>query len=401
MTNELIWKEERRLLSDLKPYENNPRKISKKAFADLVESIKQDGYHNRLKVNTDNTVSCGNQRLKALKSLKYKEIEVLVPDRKLTEEEFKRIVIKDNLHAGEFDFDMLANHFEVEELLDWGMPEEWLGVEEPEIEVSEADEQVDGIDFSKQAISKYGDIWILGNHRLMCGDSTNATQVQDLIGDIKPILMVTDPPYGVNYDATWREGNDLGVGKRSKGKVLNDDKADWTQTYALFPGDVAYVWHASLYGSVVQRGLEDCGFKAISQIIWAKQHFALSRGDYHWQHEVCLYAVKESKKHNWQGARDQSTLWEIKNNNSFGNSEKEETFGHSTQKPIECMLRPILNNSAVGESVYDPFGGSGTTLIAAEKSNRRCLMMELSPHYCDVIVARWEKLTGNKAVLES
>jgi DNA modification methylase len=235
----------------------------------------------------------------------------------------------------------------------------------------------------------------------MCGDSTNAMQVQDLMKGISPILMVTDPPYGVNYNAKWRN-DDLGGVSSAIGLVHNDDKADWTEAYSLFPGDVSYIWHASLYGNVVQTGLEGCGFKAISQIIWAKQHFVISRGDYHWKHEVCLYAVKENKKHNWQGARDQSTVWEIDNNLSQNkNSDnKEETWGHSTQKPIECMLRPILNNSAIGEYIYDPFGGSGTTLIAAEKSNRNCLMMELSPHYCDVIVARWEKLTGDKAILD-
>jgi DNA modification methylase len=145
--------------------------------------------------------------------------------------------------------------------------------------------------------------------------------------------------------------------------------------------------------------LENCGFDLVNLIIWHKQHFVISRGDYHYQHEPLWYAVKKGKQHNWQGKRDQSTVWEIANNNSFGNSNKEETFGHGTQKPIECMLRPILNNSAQGESVYDPFGGSGTTLIACERSKRNCYMMELSPIYVDVIIKRWEKETNKKAVL--
>jgi site-specific DNA-methyltransferase (adenine-specific) len=398
----ILWESTRIKIKDLKDYPDNPRRISKKDFERLVNDLKQDGYHRRILVNNDNTIIGGHARKKALIAAGFQqddEIEVLKAQRPLDENEFKRLNIRDNLYFGEFNTDILANCFEPEQLLEWGMPPEWLPA--PDIEVLESEDEAIEVDTAKPAISKYGDIWILGNHKLMCGDSTNAMQVQDLMKGISPILMVTDPPYGVNYNAKWRN-DDLGGVSRAIGLVHNDDKADWTEAYSLFPGDVSYIWHASLYGNVVQTGLEGCGFKAISQIIWAKQHFVISRGDYHWKHEVCLYAVKENKKHNWQGARDQSTVWEIDNNLSQNkNSDnKEETWGHSTQKPIECMLRPILNNSAIGEYIYDPFGGSGTTLIAAEKSNRNCLMMELSPHYCDVIVARWEKLTGDKAILD-
>ncbi len=176
---------------------------------------------------------------------------------------------------------------------------------------------------------------------------------------------------------------------RSKGKVDNDDCADWKDSYSLFPGDVAYVWHASTYTNTVSKNLEDCGFKLVSNIIWVKQHFVFSRGDYHWQHEPCWYAVRKGKTHNWQGARDQSTVWEIKTNNPFGNSECEEKYGHGTQKPVECMARPILNNSQKGESIYDPFCGSGSTLIACEKLKRRCFAVELNPKYCQMIIQRW------------
>jgi DNA modification methylase len=212
--------------------------------------------------------------------------------------------------------------------------------------------------------------------------------------------MVTDPPYGVEYDPSWRDGADLGVGERSRGKVQNDDIVDWTDAYTLFEGDVVYVWHAGKFTHIVAKNLEDCGFDIVSQIIWAKQHFALSRGDYHWQHEPCWYGARKGKKHHWRGARDQSTVWEIKNNNSFGNSNKEETWGHGTQKPVECMQKPIENNSLANDYVYDPFGGSGTTLIACEKTGRRCLMMELDEKYCDIIIRRWQKFTGKQATLE-
>lgn len=399
--NKIEWKEEKRKIKDLKDYDKNPRRISKEVFEKLVESIKQDGYHGRIMVYGD-TILGGHQRKKALLKAGYKntdEIAVLVPNRELTEDEFNRLNIRDNLPYGEFDFDILANEFDMDKLIEWGMPEEWLlGKDEEDIEVLESDESVPEI--PTEPNSKLGDVYVLRKHRLMCGDSTVYTDVDKLLGGENPVLMVTDPPYGVNYNPEWREGADLGVGKRSKGKVLNDDKADWTEAYSLFTGNVAYVWHAGKYSALVSFNLESCGFDVVSQIIWVKQHFALSRGDYHWQHEPCWYAVKKGEKHNWQGARDQATTWEIKNNNSFGNSSKEETVGHGTQKPIECMLRPIINNTKKGQSVYDPFGGSGTTLIACEKSGRICYMMELSPAYVDVIVARWEKLTGETATLE-
>jgi DNA modification methylase len=206
--------------------------------------------------------------------------------------------------------------------------------------------------------------------------------------------MVTDPPYGVDYDPGWR--NEAGVSATTRtGKVANDHRADWREAWSLFQGDVAYVWHAGVHARTVAESLEVCSFRIRSQIVWAKPRFVLGRGDYHWQHEPCWYAVREGATGRWQGARDQSTVW------SIGASEEDEATVHGTQKPVECMRRPILNNSARGDSVYEPFCGSGTTLIAAEKTERVCLGIEIDPRYCDVIVGRWQKLAGGKAVLES
>lgn len=210
--------------------------------------------------------------------------------------------------------------------------------------------------------------------------------------------MVTDPPYGVEYDPEWREGADLGVGKRSKGKVENDDRVDWTEAYCLFPGDIAYVWHAGVFTGDVAVNLINIDFQIRAQIIWSKQHFVLSRGAYHWKHEPCWYAVRKGKKSFWCGDRTQSTVWDIANNNSFGNSKKEETWGHGTQKPVECMARPIRNHGDKNDSVYDPFLGSGTTLIAAEQLGRKCFGIEISPSYCDVILTRWSNFTGKEPV---
>ena len=231
----------------------------------------------------------------------------------------------------------------------------------------------------------------------MCGDSTNPQHVDKLLNGANPILMVTDPLYGVNYKPEWREEVDKGA--RNTGKVLNDDRYDWSEAYSLFTGDIAYVWHSALYTHKFAQNLADNGFDLVSLIIWNKQHFVLSRGDYHNKHEPLWYAVRKGQKHNWQGRRDQTTVWDIDNNN-YGAKAKEEQTGHGTQKPLECMLRPILNNSKKGQSVYDPFGGSGTTLIACEKSERNCYMMELSPAYVDIIINRWEKETGKEAILD-
>jgi DNA modification methylase len=252
-------------------------------------------------------------------------------------------------------------------------------------------------------VTEPGDVWLLGSHRLVCGDSTDADTVAKALNGVKPHLMVTDPPYGVEYNAGWRNEampakNDPKRWKdssgRAVGKVQNDTRADWREAWALFPGDVAYVWHAGLYAGVVADSLAASGFALRSQIIWAKSNFAIGRGDYHWHHEPCWYAVKESRKGHWAGDRKQTTLWQIPK------PAKSET-GHSTQKPVECMKRPIENNSSPGQAVYEPFSGSGTTIIAAEMTGRACHAIELSPEYCDVAVRRWQAFTGREATLEA
>ena len=393
------WKHASVKIAELKEYEHNPRKIGNKEFEKLTSHIKEDGYHQRIIVNNDYTIIGGHQRKKALLAAGYTEdstIDVLIADRQLSEKELDRINIRDNLPFGEYDFDILNERFDLETLVDFGMPGDMLvGFGEENLLTSE--DEVIG-DLPTEPKSKLGDLYILGNHRLLCGDSTDAQHVSRLLDGANPILMVTDPPYGVSYQPEWREKTGLNRKSIATGEVLNDDRYDWTEAYSLFAGDVAYIWHSSKYTHKFAENIESCGFELINLIIWSKQHFALSRGDYHHQHEPLWYAVKKGKQHNWQGKRDQSTIWEIDNNNVFGGGGEEQT-GHGTQKPLECMLRPILNNSEAGQGVYDPFGGSGTTLIACEKSKRNCYMMELSPAYVDVIIARWEKETEEKAVL--
>jgi DNA modification methylase len=215
--------------------------------------------------------------------------------------------------------------------------------------------------------------------------------VERVLAGVKPHLCTCDPPYGVSYDPSWREkfgnGNDL-----ARGKVLNDDRADWREAWALFPGDVIYVWHGALHAGTVAESLEASGFAIHTQIIWDKTRLVIGRGDYHWQHEPAWYAVRKGRKGHWAGDRKQTTVWAIPHRKSAS--------GHGTEKPVECMKRPIENNSSPGQAVYEPFSGSGTTIIAAEMTGRCCHAIELNPAYIDVAVKRWQDFTGQTARLE-
>jgi len=214
--------------------------------------------------------------------------------------------------------------------------------------------------------------------------------------------MVTDPPYGVDLEPEWRETAGLNPRTRQSGEFTNDDRIDWSEAWALFPGDVAYIWHAGIHAAEVARGLEAGGFQIRSQIIWVKQHFAISRGAYHWRHEPCWYAVRKGQNGHWRGGRKQTTVWEVANLNPFRGTKapENEATGQGTQKPVEIMRRPILNHARTGEACYDPFLGSGSTLIAAESTGRICYGIEIDPRYVDVAVLRWQEFSGQKAVLD-
>jgi DNA modification methylase len=232
-----------------------------------------------------------------------------------------------------------------------------------------------------------GDLWTLGPHRVLCGDSTSEPDVSRLLAGACPRLMVTDPPYGVEYDPMWREVISHADGRRG-GKVSNDDRANWSEAWTLWRPDVIYAWSAAGDNQFdAAEGIRSAGYEIRNQIIWAKPHFPISRGHYTYRHEPCWYAVRKGARSGWIGDKSQSTLWDI-------SLDKNVEGGHGTQKPVECMARPIRNHEG---DVADPFLGSGTTLIAADQLGRTCYGMEISPAYCDVIVRRWEALTGSRA----
>ena len=241
---------------------------------------------------------------------------------------------------------------------------------------------------------KPGEMWQLGPHRLLCGDATNADDVARLLGGERPTLTVTDPPYGVEYDASWRRKLVPGATYR-EGKVANDNRADWSEAMALMPGDVAYVWHGGLHAGVVAGSLATAGFDIRAQIVWTKPSLVLSRGAYHWQHEPAWFAVRKGATAHWIGDRKQSTVWDIPTVHRTAGTSDDAITDHSTQKPVECMARPLRNHEG---DVYDPFVGSGTTLIAAEQLGRRCFAMEIDPIYVQMSIERWQNFTGRQAV---
>jgi DNA modification methylase len=247
--------------------------------------------------------------------------------------------------------------------------------------------------------SKPGELYELGPHRLLCGDATNPEHVALLMGGESAQLLATDPPYGVGLDHGWRDGVRQGPGSARAGKLLNDDRADWREAYLLTDAPVAYVWHAALHAHLVREGLDAAGFELRAQIVWVKPIHALSRGHYHPQHECCWYAVRKGSSASWLGGRKQTTVWEAGSPiMPFGkrNEGEDACTEHPTQKPLLLFMRPIQNHTRPGEVVYDPFLGSGSCLIAAEQTGRRCFGLELDPRWCDLVRDRYQTLISTR-----
>jgi len=250
-----------------------------------------------------------------------------------------------------------------------------------------------------EPFSKFGQVWSLGSHRLMCGDCTDKKSVDILLDGNTPNLMITDPPYGVNYRPEWRNEaaakGQLAYGGRRIGLVTEDNRADWSEAWQMFKGDIVYCWSAAGALQIASGlALQSVGFEIRASIMWRKPHFPISRGHYTFQHEPCWYAVRKGRQAAWIGPANASTVWDIPLDKNV--SPDAPDGGHSTQKPLECMRRPMEYHKG---DVYDPFVGTGTTVIASEYVGRRCYAMEIEPRYVDVSIRRWEIYTGKKAVL--
>ena len=375
-------------LSKLTPYKKNPRVIPDTAVKAVAASLKRFGWKQAIVADPNGVIVAGETRYKAAVLLGWTSAPVVtIPARQARA---FRVIDNRTSELTSWDTDLLPDALAGLDDLDVFSFDDVL----PSTATAGRTDPDDIPETPKNPVTRTGDLWVLGKHRIVCGDSTNQKTVERLLDGAEPDLMVTDPPYGVNYDATWRrtarnaDGSLLSTGKgRAVGVVSGDDRADWREAYALAPGPIAYVWMGG-YAPPID-GLIACGFELRTMIVWVKNQFVISRGHYHGQHEPCWYAVRRGSSAQWRGDRKQSTVWNI------DKPRKSET-GHSVQKPVECMQRAIHNHKG---DVYDPFIGSGTTLIAGEQEGRTVYALEIEPAYVDVTVKRWEEFTGQKAKL--
>ncbi len=388
-------------IESLKPAEYNPRKDLKpedEEYQKIKKSITEFGYVAPVIVNSNMTVIGGHQRLKVLKELGYTEVECVVVD--LDQKKEKALNIALNKISGDWDNDKLEELLaelkqtdidmditgfsfdEVDEIL-----KDITGSKEDDFDLDQA------LDEIEEPISKRGDVWILGKNRLMCGDSTQKEDVMHLMNSQEADMLLTDPPYNVDYE-----------GKTSEALKIENDNMSETEFYnflldsfknmfdSIKYGGSAYVFYADTEGLNFRNAFKSCGFKLAQCLVWVKNTFVMGRQDYQWRHEPILYGWKPGAGHYFVDNRKQSTVLEF--DKPSRNAE------HPTMKPVDLLVYLIKNSSKENDLILDLFGGSGSTLIAAEQTQRRCYTMELDPKYCDVIIKRWEKLTGEKAILE-
>lgn len=385
-------------IEKLIPYARNSRTHSDEQVAQIAASIKEFGWTNPILVDGEAGIIAGHGRLAAARKLGMKKIPVIELSH-LSPTQKKALIIADNklaLNAG-WDNDMLALEFEELEIEGFDLALTGFGDEErdalkPE-QVTEGLTDEDAVpDVPVEPKTKPGDIYQLGKHRLMCGDSCSITDMEKLC-DGQPVDMwLTDPPYNVAYEGKTKDAlkiqNDS-MGNDQFRQFLRD--AYVAADMVMKSGAVFYIWHADSEGYNFRGAAQDAGWKVRQCLIWKKSTMVMGRQDYHWKHEPCLYGWKDGAGHLWSADRKQTTILEFDKPSRNGE--------HPTMKPVELFEYQMLNNTKGGDIVLDSFGGSGTTMIAAEKNGRYARLMELDPKYCDVIVKRWEDFTGKKAEL--
>jgi DNA modification methylase len=427
-------------IDELRPDPANPRRIGEEELDSLERSIRQFGFVQPvLARREDSTVIGGHQRLVAARRLGFTTVPVTFLD--LSIEQARLLNLALNKIGGSFDDALLARllaDLQASPNIDLSLS----GFGEDEIkdllrslEVREKREQVESFDLDEALAeatraprSKPGDLWVLGDHRLLCGDSTDPATVARLLDGAEPKLLTTDPPYGVSYDASWRDGvyNALGPAEKAYMRIdggpaagdataapggahgpkrggrnttmSGDTRVDWSEAFALVPSlAVGYVWHAGVHAAEVAQGLERIGFEIVSQVIWDKGFFAMGRSWFHWAHEPCWVVRKKGAKVRFLGTRDQATIWRVPSPKMIMAGSNEPRLDHPTQKPLVLFETPIRNHLKAGEAVYEPFSGSGTALIAAERTGTRAYAMEIDPIYVEVALRRWERFSGQSA----
>lgn len=374
-------------VSSIKANPSNPRLIKDDKFKKLCQSIKDLPKMMELRpivVDENNIVQGGNMRLKALQELGYKEIpkEWVKQAKDFTPEELREFIIKDNVGFGEWDWDMLANEWDVEQLTEWGLdiPDLALNKEAIEDDYEIPDEIETDI--------VLGDLFEIGQHRLLCGSSLDANNWDRLTGAQRFDMVLTDPPYNVDY--TGRTKKELKIDNDKKGaEDFYQFLYDFFTTLGLYTksGGAWYVWHADLEGVNFRKAFVDAGIKLSQCLVWKKNTIVMGRNDYHWQHEPCLYGWKEGAAHGWYSDRKQSTILEF--------DRPQRNADHPTMKPVPLIGYQIANSSKQGDIIADGFLGSGTTMVAAHQLNRKCYGMEIDPKYCQVIIDRMLKLDLN------
>ena len=395
-------------------YARNPRK-NDAAVDRMCASIVEFGFKIPCLVRSGGEVIDGHLRLKAARKLAITDIPVILCD-EWTPAQVKafRIMVNRSATWADWDDELLRTELADLQTLDYDLALTGFDTKELDDLLLNDTPEEDAVPLPPvNPVSCSGDLWLCGSHRVLCGDATDPEAVSRLLGDRKPRLMVCDPPYGISLDSEWRDRAGLNtrgraepsyLKKRTKGHtettISGDTRADWSEAFALAQSlDVAYVWHASVYTREVLNGLERIGFLYPQQIIWNKGRAVLTRTLYWYQHEPAWFVRKKNAP--WYGkAGENSTVWDAPSPKFILGSSDEEKFNHPTQKPVELMRKPILNHTKPGEAVYDPFLGSGTTLAAAEVTKRVCYGLELDPKYADVVVERWQGLSGKKATLE-
>lgn len=420
---------EKRLITDLTPAEYNPRKRLTPADAEYIKiqrSLQEFGYVDPIIINADNTIIGGHQRASVMKELGYKEIDVVVVNLDKVQEKALNIAL--NKISGEWDFEKLeALLAELQQEMDatvTGFDDEEINEMLQKIDTLDADEDGfkadEAFEDVEEPISQPGDIYQLGRHRLMCGDSTKAADIIMLMDGQEADLLLTDPPYNVDVEnsSNMKIMNDNMESSRFRNFLMDAFRAT---DKGLKPGAAYYIWHADNEGYNFRAACENVGWKVRQCLIWNKNSFNMGRQDYQWKHEPCLYGWKDGAPHYFVDDRTQATVIEDKINLKKLKKEEllqmlQDIFGdkisttvinedkpsvnseHPTMKPIKLLSRQIKNSSRQNDIVLDVFGGSGSTMIACEQLNRTCYMMELDPRYCDVIINRWERFTGQKAV---